>query len=100
MQAADDKAFLESWQEPFPADQKIWNNAGDVAAVGEHRAGDRAHEAVGAAAINEADAGLRHGLAELSCGRLIDEVGTLGGAAIDTNVADEAGASLDGNVLR
>ena len=48
----------------------------------------------------EADAGLRHGLAELSRGRFIDEVHALGGAAIDTNVADEAGASLDGDVLR
>ena len=77
MQAADDKAFLESWQGSFPADQKIWNNAGDVAAAGEHRAGDCAHETVGAAAINEADAGLRHRLAELSRGRFIDEVDTL-----------------------
>src|SRR3984893_17028686 len=95
MQATDNKAFLESWQEPFPANQKIWNNAGDVAAVGQHRAADHAHQTVGAAAKNEADARLCHRLAELSRGRFIDEVYALGGAAIGANVADEARAGLD-----
>ena len=96
----DDKAFVRLGQDPFPADQEFWNNPGDTAAAGENRAGNRAHETVGAAAKNEAYPGLCHGLAELSRGRFIDGVGALGGAAIHTNVADEVGASLEGDVLQ
>jgi hypothetical protein len=55
---------------------------------------------VGTAAVNKTDRSLRHGLAKLSRGGFINEAGALGGAAIDANVSEEAGAGLDDDVLR
>ena len=40
--------------------EEFWDDAGDAAVVGEHRLGDLAHQAETAAAVDEADPGLRH----------------------------------------
>ena len=99
MHVADDKAFLDFGQEVLFIHQKIRNNARDPAAIGENRAGDGAHETGGAAAIDEAKAARRHGMAKLSRRRFIDGVRTLGGTAIDADVGNQAGTRFGGDVF-
>ena len=100
MHVFDNKTFLDSGQEVLPIHQKIRNDAADPAAIGENRAGDGTHETGGAAAIDETDPGLCHGMAKLSRGRFINGIGTLGGAAINANIANEWKACLHDDLLR
>ena len=83
----DDQLVLAD-QRVLVADQELRDDAGDLAAVVEDGAGDRAHHAFAAAAIDQADAGFGHGGAER--GRGLDEgrVGARAGAAIDADFRD------------
>ena len=71
-----------------------------MAAAGENGAGDGAHETGGAAAIDEAEASPRKGLAKFARRCFIDGVGTFGGAAINANVANQTRVSPGGDVFR
>ncbi len=65
--------------------QEARNDPGDAAAAVEHRAGERSHEADGAAAIDEAHARIRHGTAEGAGRFLVGRVGPEPRAAINAN---------------
>ena len=54
----NDDGLLDVVEHPFARFQKIGNDASDIAAIVEDRAGDRPHQADIAAAIDEADAAL------------------------------------------
>ena len=71
--------------------QEIRNDSGHMAAIVQHGAGDRAHQADIAAAIDEPDAGLGDVAAERFRGLGEDRVGPESGAAID---ADGCAGSL------
>ena len=62
----------------------------------QHRAGDLAHQAEAAAAVDEADAVLRHALPELARGLGVGWIGAGVGAAVDADVVDAAGVGEGG----
>src|SRR5262245_22222784 len=71
--------------------QEARDDAGYEAAVIEHRAGDLAHEAEAAAAIDEADAGSGESLAEVARGLGVGGVSARAGAAIDADSLQSGG---------
>src|SRR4029077_3434607 len=68
--------------------EEFRNDAGDLAAVRLHGAGECAHHAGRAAAIDEPDTGLREDLAESRGRRHVGRVRSGAGAAIDANLAN------------
>ena len=62
----------------------------------QHRAGDLAHQAEAAAAVDEADAVLGHALPELARGLGVGRIGAGVGAAVDADVVDAAGVGEGG----
>src|SRR5581483_574432 len=74
------------------------DDAGDAAAVRQHRACQLAHEAESAAAVDEADAVSGHDGPELARGTGVSGVGADVRAAVDADVADAALARRAGLV--
>src|SRR4029077_11054564 len=68
--------------------EEFRNDAGDLAAVRLHGAGECAHHAGRAAAIDEPDTGLREDFAESRGRRHVGRVRSGAGAAIDANLAN------------
>ena len=77
--------FLRAFEHQLAALEEMRNDAGDMAAMGQDRAGDRAHQTIGAAAINQADAGLGHQAAQRFGGLQENRVRAVAGAAEDTD---------------
>ena len=99
MHVDGDDGVLHVAQHLFPVLQELRDDAGHVPAMLEHGPGDDAHEPQAAAAINQADATLRHLLAEFAGGIRIGRVGARTGAAVYayfSNRSHEADVALSG----
>ena len=93
MHVVDHDQLLGLDQHMLPLAQEAGNDAGDMAAMMDHRTGDLAHQAEAAAAIDEPDARLRQDAAEGVGGLEKCRVLARPGAAIDTD-ALQAGNGL------
>ena len=88
MHVGDDNHVIRAVEHDFALFEKFRDNACDFAAMIEDRAGDGAHEADIAAAIDEADAGFSHVDAEFAGDIGENRIRAVAGAAIDADGLD------------